>query len=184
LAFSGHQLHQPKLLKINHLLSDMLVRLFVVLGPDIALETIFRPDVGYIEVDPDQLNRAVLELAANARDAMPNGGRFKIETEMVEVAGTQTEIGLGGATRCVQLRISDTGSGMGRQTRERAFEPFFTTKGIGIGTGLGLSMVHGIVRQNGGAIDLQAEPAQGTVFRLLFPPGREPDAETGPSADA
>jgi PAS domain S-box-containing protein len=177
LAFSGHQFIQPRLVSINHLLADMVSRLFGVLGADITIETTFRPDVGYIKVDPDQLNRAVVELAGNAREAMPNGGRFRIETEMAEVAGAQTEKRVGGPGRCVQLRISDTGCGMGRHTRERAFEPFFTTKGLGKGMGLGLSMVYGIIRQNEGSIHLQSEPGQGTVFRLCFPSVKEAEAE-------
>jgi PAS domain S-box-containing protein len=128
LAFSGHEFIQPRLIDINRLVADMVARLSGVLVADITVETTFRPDVGCIRVDPDQLNRVVMELAANARDAMPNGGRFRIETEMVEVAGTLTDKSVGGAGQCVQLRISDTGCGMGRHTRERAFEPFFTTK--------------------------------------------------------
>jgi PAS domain S-box-containing protein len=178
LAFSGHQFTQPKLVNINHLATDMVARLSGVLGADITVETAFRPDMGCINVDPDQLNRAVMELAANARDAMSNGGRFRIETEMVEVSGAQTDKWVGRPGRCVQLRISDTGCGMGQQIQERAFEPFFTTKSLGERIGLGLSMVYGIVRQSQGAIHLHSEPGQGTVFRLCFPSGIEAEAET------
>jgi signal transduction histidine kinase len=178
LAFSGHQFTKTKLVNINHLLADMVSPLFVVLGPEITVETAFRSDVGFINVDPDQLNRAVMELAANAREVMPDGGRFRIETELVEGVGAQTEKWLGRPGQYVQLRISDTGHGMAPHTRERAFEPFFTTKGVGKELGLGLSMVYGIVRQNEGAIDLQSEPGHGTVFRLWFPAVREAEVET------
>jgi signal transduction histidine kinase len=180
LAFSGHQFNHPKLVNINDLLADMAARLAGVLGAGITVETTFRPDVGHIKADPDQLNRAILELAANARDAMPAGGRFRIETEMAEVAGARTPKSAGWSGRWVRLRISDSGCGMGRETRERAFEPFFTTKSLGKGIGLGLSMVYGIVRQNRGAIHLNSEPGQGTVFQVCFPSETEAEAEAAP----
>ena len=182
LGFSGHQFIQPQLVNLNHLLADTVARLLGVLGAGSTVETTFRPEVGYIKVDPDQLKWAVMELAANARDAMPNGGRFRIETEMAEVADVQIEKRAGRPGRCVQLRISDTGCGMGRRTQERAFEPFFTTKSLGKGLGLGLSVVYGIVQQNQGTIHLHSEPGQGTVFRLCFPSGTEAEAETAARA--
>ena len=163
LAFSAHQFTQPKLVNINHLVTDMVAGLSGVLGADITVETTLRPDVDCIRVDPDQLNRAVLELAANARDAMSNGGRFRMETEMVEAAGA----------RYVQLRISDTGRGMGRHAQERAFEPFFTTKRLGEGIGLGLSMVYGIVRQSQGAITYRANRARALFSDSVFHRGQK-----------
>lgn len=184
LVFSGHHFIQPKPVNINHLLAGMVAQLFGVLGPDITVETTFRPGVGYIKVDPDQLNRAVMELAANARDAMPNGGRFRIETEMADVAGGQTGNSVGEPGRCVELRISDSGCGMGRHAQDRAFEPFFTTKGLGKGTGLGLSAVYGIVRQNKGTIQLASESGRGTTVRLRFQSVTEGEAETAAPARA
>jgi CheY-like chemotaxis protein len=132
-------------------------------------------------VDPHQLEQVILNLATNARDAMPNGGRFRIETSMADAAEIQTG-GLGGAMSYVRLKISDNGCGMDSRTRERAFEPFFTTKGIGKGTGLGLSIVYGIVRQNQGAIHVSSEPGEGTVFELYFPAVADA-AETEPPSN-
>ncbi len=174
LAFSGRQFNQPRRIRINQLLAAMADPLFEVLGGNITVATTFRPDAGYITVDPDQLQRVVIELAANARDAMPNGGLFRIETELVEVSAEQIER-WAATGPCVQLRVSDNGCGMDRRIRQRIFEPFFTTKGVNSG-GVGLSMVYGIVRQNGGVIDLQSEPGNGTVFRLWFPPAAESEA--------
>jgi len=117
------------------------------------------------------------ELAANSRDAMPEGGQFTIETSMANSAEAPCEDG----EQRVRLRISDTGCGMDDHTREHAFEPFFTTKGIGKGTGLGLSTVYGIVRQNNGEIQLSSAPGSGTTFDLYFPAetGKEAESETG-----
>src|SRR5262249_53614297 len=107
-------------------------------------------------------------LATNARDAMPNGGQFRIQTSMANASDMRAEGAADGIGKFVRLRISDTGCGMDNRTRERAFEPFFTTKGLGKGTGLGLSTVYGIVRQNQGRIHVSSEPGQGTAFDLYF----------------
>jgi CheY-like chemotaxis protein len=110
-----------------------------------------------------------MNLAANSRDAMPNGGQFRIETSPVNPSEVPHENGVRRTGRWVQLRISDTGCGMDDRTREHAFEPFFTTKGVGKGTGLGLSTVYGIVRQNNGEIHLSSVPGQGATFDMYFP---------------
>jgi len=131
-------------------------------------------------MDPHQLEQLVLNLAANARDAMPEGGEFRIETSMADAADVQANENLGEAPKYVRLRISDTGCGMDSRTRERAFEPFFTTKELGKGTGLGLSIVYGIVRQNQGAIHIFSEPGEGAIFEICFPAVTEVAAQTEP----
>jgi signal transduction histidine kinase len=178
LAFSGHEFFQPKVVKMNSLLNKMKAPLRGALGDRITVETMFRREAGYIRVDPDQLKEAVMELAANARAAMPNGGCFRMETRTAEVAGGQAEEGLGGPRKFVQLRITDSGRGMDGCTRERAFEPFFTKARIGEKSGLGLSTVYGIVQQNGGTIRVYSEPGQGTIFELCFQSVSESDAAT------
>jgi PAS domain S-box-containing protein len=183
LSFSRRQALQPKVVSVNQLLKNMETMLRRLIGEHLTIEAVLDPDVGSIMMDPHQLEQVVLNLATNARDAMPNGGEFRIETSMAEAADVQTDANLGGATRYVRLRISDTGCGMDNRTRERAFEPFFTTKDVGKGTGLGLSIVYGIVRQNQGAIQIFSEPGEGTVFELYFPVVPEEEAETEPPAN-
>jgi two-component system, cell cycle sensor histidine kinase and response regulator CckA len=178
LAFSRRQVLQPKLVHVNHLLTNMEALLRPLIGEHITIETELDPEVSCLKVDPHQIEQVVLNLAANARDAMPNGGRFRIRTSMANPPDTRAENSPGEAGKCVQVRISDTGCGMDDRTRERAFEPFFTTKGLGKGTGLGLSTVYGIVRQNGGEIHVSSDPGQGTTFDLYFPCAPESEAES------
>ena len=177
LAISRRQAVQLKLVNANHLLSNMASLLRRIIGENITIETAFDPELSCIKVDPHQLEQVVMNLAANARDAMPNAGRFRIETSMADATDKQCEDGGRGTAKCVRLRISDTGCGMDDRTRERAFEPFFTTKGVGKGTGLGLSMVYGFVHQNQGTIHVVSEPGQGTIFDLYFPAQSEREAE-------
>jgi signal transduction histidine kinase/ActR/RegA family two-component response regulator len=185
LAFSRHHVIQTKRVNINHLLTNMESLLRRIMGERITIETIFGPEVGYVKADPHQLEQIVMNLAANARDAMPDGGRFRIETSVAAEAVDRNE---GVPGRWVQLRISDNGCGMDQRTRERVFEPFFTTKDVGKGTGLGLSTVYGIVRQNQGTIHVNSEPGRGTVFEICFPTVPEGEAEsespTGQSSQA
>jgi CheY-like chemotaxis protein len=122
-----------------------------------------------ILVDPHQIEEILMNLAANSRDAMPNGGQFRIETSMASLSDVPHENGVRRTGQWVRLRIGDTGCGMDDRTREHAFEPFFTTKGVGKGTGLGLSTVYGIVRQNNGEIHLSSAPGQGATFDFYFP---------------
>jgi PAS domain S-box-containing protein len=183
LAFTRQQPLQPQVLNINHLLSNMETLLRRIIGEHIAIETELDPSVGFISVDPHQLEQVVMNLAVNARDAMPNGGRFRIETSMADPADMQAGRSPHSSDEYVRITISDTGCGMDNRTRERAFEPFFTTKEIGKGTGLGLSIVYGIVQQNQGTIHLYSEPGQGTVFELLFPTVPEGEEEFDPPAD-
>ena len=176
LAFSRRQVLQPRLVNVNHLLTNMETMLGRIIGEHISIETALDPELGSIKADPHQLEQVIMNLAVNARDAMPNGGVFRIETSMADAVRSMTGESTGDGRR-IRLTISDTGCGMDEQIRERAFEPFFTTKGIGKGTGLGLSTVYGIVHQNQGMIHVSSAPGQGTVFELYFPAVTQAEAE-------
>uniref|UniRef100_Q01RQ0 histidine kinase n=1 Tax=Solibacter usitatus (strain Ellin6076) TaxID=234267 RepID=Q01RQ0_SOLUE len=180
LAISRRHAIQPKLVNVNNLLTSMASLLRRIIGEHITIETALDPELSCIKVDPHQIEQVVMNLAANARDAMPNAGKFRIETSMALAPDKPGEDSGRSAAKCVRLRIGDTGCGMDDRTRQRAFEPFFTTKGVGRGTGLGLSMVYGFVHQNQGTIHVSSEPGQGTIFDLCFPaqPEREAEPET------
>jgi two-component system, cell cycle sensor histidine kinase and response regulator CckA len=178
LAFSRRQVLQPKVVNLNHLLTNVRALLRPLVGEHITIETELDPEVSCIKVDPQQIEQVVMNLAANARDAMANGGQFRIQTSMANPSEHQAENIPCRVGKWVRLRISDTGCGMDDRTRERAFEPFFTTKGLGKGTGLGLSTVYGIVRQNQGEIHVSSELGRGTVFDLYFPAVSESEAES------
>jgi len=132
---------QPKLVNLNHVLTNMQALLRPLIGEHTMVRSRLDPKLSRILVDPYQIEEIVMNLAANSRDAMPEGGQFTIETSMADSAEAPHEDGGRRTERWVRLRISDTGCGMDDRTREHAFEPFFTTKGIGKGTGLGLSTV-------------------------------------------
>ena len=141
LAFSRRKMLQPKLVNLNHVLTNMQALLRPLIGEHTMVRSRLDPKLSRILVDPYQIEEIVMNLAANSRDAMPEGGQFTIETSMADSAEAPHEDGGRRTERWVRLRISDTGCGMDDRTREHAFEPFFTTKGIGKGTGLGLSTV-------------------------------------------
>jgi PAS domain S-box-containing protein len=180
LAFSRRQVLQPRLVNLNHLVINLKAMLGRIIGERITIETALDPALGLIKADPHQLEQVVMNLAVNARDAMPNGGVFRIETAIAAAAANgESPIESG---RRVRLAIIDTGCGMDERIRERAFEPFFTTKGVGKGTGLGLSTVYGMVRQNDGMIHVSSQPGQGTEFELYFPLAAEEEpAEAAPA---
>jgi two-component system cell cycle sensor histidine kinase/response regulator CckA len=170
LAFSRKQLIEPKVLDLNRVVEDVTKMLRRLLGEDILVSTVLAPGLGRVLADSGQMHQLLMNLAVNARDAMPDGGKFIIETENVEVdAGYVAAHAESRPGSYVQLTVTDDGVGMDQETRQRAFEPFFTTKAIGEGTGLGLSMVYGIVKQNEGWISLYSEPGRGTTFRIYLP---------------
>ncbi len=178
LAFSRSQMIQPRDLDLNSLVRDDTNMLKRLLGEDIELVTILDPELGYIRADAGQIHQVILNIAVNARDAMPHGGKLTIETRNVTIDEERVRVDPSlrqGAY--VKLFMSDTGVGMDPETQSHIFEPFFTTKEQGKGTGLGLSLVYGIVRQSGGSISASSEPGHGTTFRIYLPRIEERAAE-------
>ncbi len=170
LAFARNSQLEPKVIDLNALalsLTDLLQR---TLGETISLNSAFSTDLWPIKIDPSQLESAIVNLAVNARDAMPAGGKLVLETRNITIVEgyEAVEIGLNRGDY-VQLSITDTGEGMSQNVRERAFEPFFTTKDVGRGTGLGLSMVYGFAKQSGGHMTIYSEIGMGTTVNLYLP---------------
>ncbi len=170
LAFARKQPLQPREVDINALIADSLKLVRSALGESIEIETSLKSDAPGALVDPSQLSSALLNLAINARDAMPGGGKLLLETDNVTLdqsyAVNNFEVRAG---NYVLIAVSDSGSGMPESVRSRIFEPFFTTKEVGKGTGLGLSMVYGFVKQSGGHIQVYSEEGYGTTFKLYLP---------------
>lgn len=170
LAFSRKSVVEPRLVDLNELVAESTKLLRRLIGEDISLAVLSESTPVRVVIDPGQLEQVLMNLAVNARDAMPTGGRLTIETRTVELRDganrTYPDLSPG---RYASLRVADTGCGMSAEVREKIFEPFFTTKGVGKGTGLGLSVVHGVVKQAGGSVGVESEVGRGTTFTVLLP---------------
>ena len=175
LAFSRKQIIQPEVIDLNEILMDLEKMLGRIIGEDIYLKMIASPGLWFVKIDPGQVEQVIMNLAVNARDAMPKGGNLTIEAANVNLdAGYFRDRGVESPPGSyVMLAVSDTGFGMDEQARLQAFEPFYTTKEKGRGTGLGLSTVYGIVKQNNGYIWTYSEPGQGTTIKIYLPKAKE-----------
>jgi two-component system cell cycle sensor histidine kinase/response regulator CckA len=178
LAFSRRQTLRPQVLDLGEVLYDLSMLLRRLIGEKVTLDVVHHRDLWPVKVDISQFEQVIVNLAVNARDAMPEGGKLSLRTANVtpQEAGSFGYMGMPKA-EYVLVEVRDTGVGIPAEVKEKVFEPFFTTKEIGKGTGLGLSTVYGIVKQTGGFIYVDSEPGQGTVFRIFLPrhvPGGEP----------
>ena len=175
LAFSRQQVLEPKILDLNAVMADTTRMLQRMIGEDIELVTIAAPELGRVKADRGQIEQVIMNLAVNARDAMPQGGKLIITTANAEMDDVYVRQHAGAiAGPYVVLAVSDAGCGMDQETQARIFEPFFTTKRPGKGTGLGLSTVYGVVKQSGGYITVYSELGQGTSFKIYIPRTDEP----------
>jgi PAS domain S-box-containing protein len=187
LTFSRKQITDPTVLDLNEVISSMRPLLVRLIGEDVEVIIILPTDLGAVRADRGQIEQVVMNLAVNARDAMPSGGKLTIQTANVELDEHYEHTHVGTKRgHYVALIVSDTGTGMTAQVREHLFEPFFTTKETGKGTGLGLSTVHGIVTGHDGTIEVYSELERGTVFKVYLPlvAGVEPVAVVAPALDS
>jgi signal transduction histidine kinase/ActR/RegA family two-component response regulator len=170
LAFSRKQVLQLQAVDVNAVVTDVEKMLRRLIGEDISLSTHLDPHLALINADPGQLEQVILNLAVNARDAMPDGGALTLTTDNADLSDEHGDRHLGAAPgKYIMLAVTDTGTGMTREVQQRLFEPFYTTKGAGKGTGLGLATVHGIVKQLGGDVYVYSELGHGTTFKVYFP---------------
>jgi PAS domain S-box-containing protein len=185
LAFSRQQILEPVILNLNTLVSEMEKMLPRLIGEDIQLNLILDPAIGQIKADSGQIEQVVMNLAVNARDAMPDGGKLTIQTANAELDAAFTREHPGSvAGQYVMLAVTDTGTGMDPETQSQIFEPFFTTKGRDKGTGLGLATVYGVVKQSNGYITVDSEKGKGALFKIYFSRIEQPVASRSESIPA
>jgi len=183
LAFARKQTVAPKVVNLNELIANLLAMLRRLLGEQVELDYRAGANLWNTQIDPSQVDQVLTNLCINARDAISGSGRISIETANIRFDETHATLHPGNSPGdYVTLRISDTGAGMDATTRAQIFEPFFTTKAMGKGTGLGLAMVFGIVKQNGGLIHVESEPGRGTTFSIYLPRSHEGPAPVEPTA--
>src|SRR5262249_5067624 len=182
LAFSRKQILQPRIISLNDVVTGLQKMLSRLIGEDIEIQISLTPDLGSVKADPGQIEQVLMNLAANARDAMPSGGKLIVETRNAHLPDQHPSPHLSiPPGDYALLTVSDTGLGMDMATQSRIFEPFFTTKPAGQGTGLGLSTAYGIVRQSGGHITVDSAPGMGTIFRIYLPRVTEPVEHGAPA---
>jgi two-component system cell cycle sensor histidine kinase/response regulator CckA len=169
LAFSRRQVLHPQVVSVNQLLAETRRLLLPLIGEDIELSFEPAPDLGAVKVDPGQFEHAIINLAVNARDAMPGGGRLLSSTRAVTQGEEPGGADAGPTNEYALVEVRDTGHGMDEPTLARVFEPFFTTKPPGKGTGLGLAMVYGFVKQSGGSVEVESAPSRGTSVKMYLP---------------
>src|SRR6266478_4241721 len=183
LAFSRQQILTPAVLNMNDLVLDMAKMLPRLLGEDMAVSTSLCADLGMVKADQGQLEQVIMNLAVNARDAMPDGGKVRIETANVELDQVYAWQHAGAKPgHYVMLTLTDSGTGIDAETLAHIFEPFFTTKEVGKGTGLGLATVYGVVKQSGGYIWVDSEPVRGASFQVFLPRVEESDITVASAA--
>jgi len=180
LAFSRKQILQPRVLDLNRVVEEVRPMLERLMGEDVEVCVQLHAEATTICADPNQLQQVLMNLAANSRDAMPDGGRFFDRDGLCRMGRETGPIASGNARGTLRhAGVSDTGEGMSEETRGHIFEPFFTTKEVGKGTGLGLSTIHGIVEQSGGCVEVASELGRGTMFQIYLPRVMDAPADSG-----
>src|SRR6266576_358912 len=183
LAYSRRQMLQPEVLDLNVVVAEMDKMLRRLIGEHIALAAVLAPDLGRVRADPNQIEQVIVNLAVNARDAMPEGGKLTIETANAELDEAFAQAHLGAVPGSyAMVAVTDSGAGMDATVRAHLFEPFFTTKEVGKGTGLGLATVYGIVKQSDGYISVYSEPGRGSSFKVYLPRIQTPQETTAASS--
>jgi two-component system cell cycle sensor histidine kinase/response regulator CckA len=185
LAFSRKQMLKPSVLSLNEVIEDTDKFLRPLIGEDVHLELVMAKDLNLVLADRTQIQQIIMNLAVNARQAMPKGGRLIIRSGNTKIDSTRRESTvLISPGQYVTLEVRDTDCGMDAMTKKRVFEPFFTTKEVGQGTGLGLATVYGMVKQSGGYITVESEPNQGALFTIYLPVDSDPHDMTAPETAA